>query len=236
MLYVIIFIICIVFLLMFIFKDKIRIICYNYWHSISSKHYKSCLSEIELNSKILDVGVGTGHNLIKNSDIIIQRDLTIHGIDIDHVYNNHCYTQILKHNLSDNIKIELKDLFSIKNDKNDKNDKYDYIIFGQSFPVIPRPLMTKMLNHSKHLLNDGGKIIFIHQLDDTNKTNHIFYKIKPYIKYIPFVWIDSGVVTSKHEFEEWLDKSNLNYDYNIIHTDKVLDLRLNIYMYTCTIK
>lgn len=211
-------------------QTHFRVQFYNFWQSKNtSEYYKVLLQEVvENNSKILDIGVGTGKNLVYNKNIIIAKNLSIHGIDIDQDYNKYCKKTILQNDLKNNVKIELIDLFKVFN-----YSKYDYAIFGQSFPVISRKIMTSMLQHALKLIKSNGKIIFIHQLDDQNKLNHLFYKIKPILKHIPFVWVDSGIPTSKKDFEKWLDVNNLNYEKKIIHTDKILDLKLNIYMYIC---
>jgi cyclopropane fatty-acyl-phospholipid synthase-like methyltransferase len=223
--------IIIVLILYLILKSLLKIPCYDYWQGYyTKKYYKHVFNNIvNQNSNILDVGVGTGYNLIHNKDIIKHKNLQIHGIDIDKDYHNHCYNQIIKYGLTNNVSIEFIDLFNVTN-------KYDYIIFGQSFPVIEKQLMTNMIYHCKKLLNKDGKIIFIHHLiDDNNNTNHIFYKIKPYIKYIPFIWIDSGKPNTKIQFENWLNAIGLKYTYNIIHTDHIFNTKLNIYNYICSL-
>jgi len=213
-------------------QTHFRVQFYNFWQSKNtSEYYKVLFQDIEKESNILDIGVGTGKNLVYNKDIIISKNLSIYGIDIDQDYNKYCNKIIKKNGLEKNIKIELRDLFKVQD-----CSKYDYAIFGQSFPVIPRKIMTNMLQHALKLIKNNGKVIFIHQLDDQNKLNHLFYKIKPILKHIPFVWVDSGIPTSKKDFEKWLDVNNLNYKKKIIHSDQVLDLKLNIYMYICTKK
>lgn len=221
---------CIISGIIMICQTHFRVQFYNIWQSKNtSEYYKVLLNEVvENNSNILDIGVGTGKNLVYNKDNIISKNLSIHGIDIDQDYNKYCKQLIQQNGLKNNVIIELKDLFD-----NQNYSSYDHAIFGQSFPVIPRKIMTNMLQHALKLIKSNGKIIFIHQLDDQNKMDHLFYKIKPILKYIPFVWVDSGIATSKKDFEKWLNNNNLMYENKIIHTDKVLDLKLNIYMYIC---
>ena len=122
-------------------------------------------------------------------------------------------------------------MFEVKN-------KYDYIIFGQSFPVIEINLMTRMLKYViNNNLKDNSKIIFIHSLiDKVEDYDNIFYKIKPYVKHIPFVWLDSGHPTTKVDFENWLENNNLNYTYEITRNDKFFDMIINTYAYICTPK
>lgn len=226
------FIIIFIIFLVFILKSILKIHCYNFWQgNNTAKYYKLLFNKIESDSKILDIGVGTGYNLVKNKNTIVNKNLYIYGIDIDKDYNKYCKKLIKKNDMNIHINIELIDLFNVN-----EYLEYDYAIFGQSFPVIPRNIMTDMLNHAKKLIKYEGKIVFIHQLDDEGNTDHLFYKLKPQLKNIPFVWIDSGIPTSKIEFERWLDSNNMRYKYKIIHTDKVLNLNLNVYMYICSKK
>jgi cyclopropane fatty-acyl-phospholipid synthase-like methyltransferase len=226
--------ICIITLAIFISililcKKFLKVEFYNFWQTKNtSEYYKIMFQNIKNNSSLLDIGVGPGRNLVYNKDAIIAKNISIHGIDIDHEYNKYCKKTISENKLDSIVKIELKDLFHIQT-----KAKYDYAIFGQSFPVIPRKIMTNMLQHALKLIKDNGRIIFIHQLDDQNKMDHLFYKIKPILKHIPFVWVDSGIATSKKDFEKWLEYNGLNYEKKIIHSDQVFDLKLNIYMYIC---
>jgi hypothetical protein len=84
-----------------------------------------------------------------------------------------------------------------------------------------------------NILNKNGKIIFLHSLVNYGDSDNIFYKIKPYLKYVPFVWIDSGIPTKKIYFEIWLKSHKLNFTYDITRTDKVFNTNINTYIYVC---
>jgi ubiquinone/menaquinone biosynthesis C-methylase UbiE len=82
--------------------------CYNYWHSEHTTiFYKKLLAKFNNNSKVLDVGVGPGLNLLNNKDIVIEKNLHIHGIDIDKQYNDYCKSQVKNQKLGKYFKIEL---------------------------------------------------------------------------------------------------------------------------------
>lgn len=216
-------------IILYVLQFQLKPFCYNFWNGYSATiNYEYILNKVKPNSSILDVGVGTGTSLLNHKKLILEKNLYIHGIDIDEEYNNYCKKEVQKHKLESNIFIEYKDLFEL----NDK--KYDYIIFIQSFPVIERDLMTKILLHAQNLLNNDGKIIFTHNLVENKKDmNNIFYKIKPYIKYIPLVWIDSGKPTLKTDFEDWLKKYKMTFTYDIIHTINKFNIDINTYTYIC---
>jgi hypothetical protein len=63
----------------------------------------------------------------------------------------------------------------------------DYIIFVESFPVIPESIMQTMIHYSIQLLSPKGKIIFIHNLlQKQEQMKQLPAMIKPYIKYALF--------------------------------------------------
>lgn len=204
--------------------NYIRTACYNFWLGNSFELdaldgcstptlYRQMLDYISSDSSILEVGVGSGMPLLVNQNKIVLKRLRIHAIDIDEAYVESC-----KERLKDitNILIEKRDLFTIT------NQKYDYIIFSESYPVIPEELMTNMIHHCLTLLNPNGKIIFLHNLlEDETQKQHPIAIIKPYIKYIPFVWIDFGRATSKSQFETWINQFNLKTEYFKLYSSNV---------------
>lgn len=59
----------------------------------------------------------------------------------------------------------------------------DYILYMESYPVIPKDIMKSMILHSTKLLSKNGKIVFIHNLlESNNMLNTLPAMIKPFIK------------------------------------------------------
>ena len=213
----------------------VRNICYNFWLgneylSVSTPFlYRKMLDEVDEGASILEVGVGSGMPLISNQELIMKKKLKIHGIDIDEQYLQYCKTSIEKSSISAQVTIEKRDIFDV-------SDKYDVIVFSESYPVIPEKIMEKMVEHCRKILTPGGKIMFVHNLLEKDENlNHPIAQIKPYIKYIPFVWVDFGRATTKKHFDEWLNRLQLKYYSKVIFRQEIPrvfgDYKIEQYLY-----
>ena len=206
---------------------RIRIFFYNFWLcneylSVSTPYlYRTMLHRLQDNQSILEVGVGTGIPIFKNLDLIKQKNINIHGIDIDKDYTEYCSSLFVNEK---QISIEIKDLFTI-------TETYDVILFSESLPVIPRHIMELMLEHCKTILKPNGKIIFLNNLIMKNQQIHPLALLKPYIKYIPFVWIDFGEAIVMDDFENLLLAHNFQFNSSIIANNNLTLLNYPIYQY-----
>jgi cyclopropane fatty-acyl-phospholipid synthase-like methyltransferase len=177
---------------------------YNLILPITPYMYKIILKKyIDDNSKILDVGIGNGYCINKTADIIKKKNLKIQGIDIDDDYLEICNEVIKNNKLEKHVRAKKQDLLKMSND-----NKYDYILFMESYPVIPIKTMKKMVKKSKKLLNPNGKIIFCHNLVD--KKSQFVDWFKPRIKDIPLLGnIDFGRLSSHKDFDKFIEDTNL---------------------------
>jgi len=199
-----------------------RCATYNFWlggiHSpiTTPNLYKSILesNDISQNSKILDIGVGSGvyfhYQCI--TDIIKNKQLKIKGIDIDDDYIQDAQKIVKKKNLNNNVNIECIDLFKYK-----PQDKFDNILFMESAPVMNQDLIIQMINYieDNNLKEDKkkGKIIFINNLIENASP---FYKFcKKNIVNIPFVNVDFGNTLNRQFFYEIEQKCKHRYNINI---------------------
>lgn len=215
--------------------NYIRTACYNFWLGNSCNLevldgcstptlYRQMLNHITDNSSILEVGVGSGMPLLVNQNEIYLKRLHIHAIDIDEAYVESCKER-LKNSILENITVEKRDLFTVT------ERKYDYVIFSESYPVIPEEIMTTMVHHCLTLLNPNGKIIFLHNLlENETQKEHPIAIIKPYIKYIPFVWIDFGRATTKQQFDDWISQFNLQTQYTILYSSEITGYKIDQYL------
>ena len=215
----------------------IRTYCYNFWlgnsfFSVSTPQlYREMLDYVDKESSILEVGVGSGMPLIVNERVIFRKKLKLHGIDIDSEYIAACKEVIQSSIISGQVFIEQRNIFDIP-----ISNKYDAIVFSESYPVIPETLMSNMVEHCKKLLNKNGKIIFIHNLlEKESQLQHPIALIKPYIKYIPFVWIDFGRATTKQHFESWLSSFDMKFQNELLVSHKIPaifgDYKIEQYIY-----
>lgn len=165
---------------------------------------KYFLEKCDENSKIIDIGIGTGTALLNNHEIIRNKNLDIVGYDIDKDYVAKCNENIKEKNMENYIKvkpIDIRDDFHV--------NLADYIVFSDSYAVIPD--IDKLIKYCKELLKSNGKIIILTTLDDDNCQEwHTNYKkyIKPKLVY--FCGADFGNMTTMNEFKNRIDKLKMN--------------------------
>ena len=178
--------------------------------SYTSSMNRYFLKSIPIGSQILDIGIGTGKAMTNNGDIIKEKNLKIIGYDIDPYYIEQCRNHIVTQKLENYIQVKLKDIY-----KEDSDLKVDYVIFSDSYAVIPD--VDKMINYCCRFLKDDGCIIVLTTLDDTNWLLNYKKIIKPKIKY--FTTLEFGKVTTVDKFR----KNILDNNLQIKKIDKIYD-------------
>lgn len=163
--------------------------------------YEKVLTEkIPDGSRILEVGIGNGNCLAHNAALIKRKKLTIVGIDIDSEYLTICQRRIKEYGISSNVSCHHQDLLEMNDD--DYDMKFDFVLFMESYPVIPIPMMEKMVQKSKSLLGKKGKILFVHNLVESK--NPFIEFVKPLI--VDFTTVDFGRLTSHSEMKRFLER------------------------------
>lgn len=161
--------------------------------------YIKFLQKLPDNSRILDVGVGTGV-YFENPDcisLIQHKGLKIHGIDIAEKDIILASKKVEKSGLSHLVKVEHRNIFSI----NSFSD-YNVIIFSESYPVINHILMKSIINHIVSVSSYKGLLQFINNVEDN--PNWVQRSTKHLLKYITFGTDFGRVVSTKdmlHMFE-----------------------------------
>lgn len=143
--------------------------------------YHSFLQRMKQGTKILDIGVGTGiyfedPRCIK---LIKEKNIKIVGIDINKPDIELASQRIIESDLHIHVEAKYIDLFEYDGNLNE----FDVILFSESYPVIPRDLMKKMLMHIVHSKGFSGELVFINNVEDDPTW---VQKIKPNLKYVLF--------------------------------------------------
>jgi hypothetical protein len=130
---------------------------------------------------ILDIGVGTGIYFQdpRCISLIKEKNIKIAGIDINRKDIELASYRISESGMDASIKVCCIDLFKYDRDLNE----FDVILFSESYPVIPRDLMKKMLMHIVHSKCFSKELVFINNEEDDPS---LFQKTKPYLKYFLF--------------------------------------------------
>ena len=119
------------------------------------------LAEIKENSKILDIGTGTG---IVISYLLEKSPSKLVGVDI----SENMIEVAMKKYKDKNVKFIVSDIMDFN------EDKYDYIFIYSAYPHFKDK--EKLFEHLSNLLNNDGKIVIAHS-QSRDEINHVHSKI-----------------------------------------------------------
>lgn len=165
--------------------------------------YREFLETIEENVCVLEIGIGTGITLERNAQLIKSKNIKIHGIDINESYLNACAERVEKHDLKHHVTLELNDVIESKIEEN----KYDYILFMESYPVIPKESLKPIVKKALRIMKPDSKLVFIHNLVEQNEWNLFRALIKMNLKKVTTV--EFGRLVIRSDFEKWCNSMGL---------------------------
>jgi protein-L-isoaspartate O-methyltransferase len=144
--------------------------------------YYSFLQRMKQGTKILDIGVGTGIYFEDShcTKLIKEKNIKIVGIDINKPDIELASQRIIESDLGMNVEAKYVDLFEYDGDLNE----FDVILFSESYPVIPRDLMKKMLMFIVHSKGFSGELVFINNVEDD--PTWVQKNTKDLLKYVMF--------------------------------------------------
>jgi hypothetical protein len=169
--------------------------------------YLSFLQRMKPGIKILDIGVGTGVYFQDSrcTSLIKEKNIKIVGIDINREDIELASCRISGSGMDAFIEVHWVDLF--KYDRNLK--EFDVILFSESYPVIPRDLMKKMLMHIIHSNGFSGDLVFINNVDDNPGWGQ--KNSKHLLKYIMF-GIEFGRLVSTNDMMETFNSIGIEHE------------------------
>lgn len=184
--------------------DNLRSAIYDILIPNTKYMYEKVLTELPEGSRVLEVGIGNGNCLAYNANLIRRKKFTIVGIDIDQEYLSTCQKRINECGLTSNVTCRYQDLLTMKGGSSECH-KFDFVLFMESFPVIPISVMEKMVRKSKTLLKKKGKIVFVHNLVESK--NPLIEYAKPLI--VDYTSVDFGRLTSHAEMISFLERCRI---------------------------
>lgn len=166
---------------------------------MTSVWYRAVLEGIPDNSRVLDVGIGTGASLLANKDIIKRKNLTFVGVDYDDDYVERCQSLIKSNSMQSSITVFSQSFYDFgKVGLTAKQAPFDVVYFSGSLMIMPDPVGA--LAHAVSLLKDRKKnCVYTTQTFEQTK-NPLMEVIKPLLKFI--TTIDFGRVTYEKDFHE----------------------------------
>ncbi|MEN8905172.1 MAG: class I SAM-dependent methyltransferase [Clostridiales bacterium] len=162
------------------------------------------ISQIDDNSTVLDVGIGTGY---VGEFLKVKKDCRVFGIEFSEALINaatvkNCYKDIFKVNLDYiNDSREYKKLIC-------SNYKFDYIIFADLLEHLKNP--KEILCTLSELLNDNGKILI--SIPDISNIDVVLNLFDGKFNYNHYGLLDSTHLRffTRNSFIEWIENINSN--------------------------
>jgi ubiquinone/menaquinone biosynthesis C-methylase UbiE len=165
--------------------------------SFTTKWYAEVLQLIPENSRVLDVGIGTGTALLANAELLRAKHISVVGVDYDAGYVERCQRLIAEHDLSRQVSCVCCSFYDFK----PADERlFDYVYFSSSFMIMPdRPGAVRK---AVDLLVDreDGRLFFT-QTFELQKNTFLEW-FKPKLAYLTS--IDFGQVTYVEDFDEAL--------------------------------
>jgi len=166
------------------------------------------------NSKILDVGIGTGYTYTQNCDIVKRKNLQIVGVDIDDEYVRQAKHAMIDVYLDEHVRIIKGNIYEIQLELG----SFDYVLFSDSYAVIPD--VHEMATFCERFLKPTGHMLIISTL---------FEKYNPYVNWckeriVSLTTVDFGQMMIKGELENYIKTRNCtkdDYDFTMIHETRV---------------
>lgn len=200
---------------------------------MTEKWYHSVLSQLDDNSVVLDVGIGTAGALLRCEEIIKAKDLSIIGIDYNEYYISGAKEAIEKSNMTKYVSVHCLDLYDVEklqqvmkastaNDEN--NGKVDAVYFSGSFSLLPDP--KGALQMTMPLLKSSSSLVYIAQTYQ-KKVFPLLSNLKPLVKYV--TTIDFGQLIKVDEITKLLNDEELVSSGLVLKSHNVIEGSLDNY-------
>jgi tRNA A58 N-methylase Trm61 len=167
---------------------------------LTADWYRSVLTRLPPQSRLLDIGIGTGSALLANASLVTEKDLHVTGVDVDAAYVDHCRRQIERSGLSQRIEVRLESIYD------HGGGPYAAAYFSGSFMLLPDP--GAALAHVLTLLEPAGRIYFTQTFE--HRRSHAVEILKPLLRRV--TTIDFGRVTYEVQFQHVLAAAGLEVE------------------------
>jgi hypothetical protein len=165
---------------------------------LTMQGYREVLNRQPRGGRFLDVGVATGGSLVRNGQILRERDLTVYGIDIDADYLRTCRKQVDAYGLGDRIEVEQRSVYDLA------AQGFHGAYFGASFMLMPDPVAAA--RRVVAALSEDGRIFFTQTFQEVPSA--FWERAKPLLHRV--TTIHFGRVTYEPEFLATLDAAALD--------------------------
>lgn len=166
--------------------------------------YRAVLDRCDVGERMLDVGIGTATALIKNKALLMQKRISVVGVDYEEAYVKKAETVIANAGLSKEVKVHCRSIY----DPNLLADvgggiKFDCAYFSGSLTLMPDP--PAALRCAASMLTDNG-VVYVTQTFQ-NQPSPLTERVKPMLHRLTS--IDFGRVTYAEEIAQIAAKAGM---------------------------
>lgn len=162
--------------------------------------YRAVLERLPDRCRLLDVGIGTGSALVTNAEMVVSKDITVTGVDIDAAYVERCNRAVERSGLSDRVVARRESIYD------HRGGPYDAAYFSASFMLLPDP--PGALRHVASLLTPGARLYFTQTFE--HERSRLVEILKPLLRLV--TTIDFGQVTYEPDFRRALAAGGVEVD------------------------
>lgn len=167
---------------------------------LTSPYYRLVLDRLPDGARLLDVGIGTGAALAANADLIVGKELRVHGIDTDEQYLARCARHVARAGLDGRVTVELVSVHD------HAGGPYDAAYFSDSLMVLADP--ARAVARVAAALTEHGRVYFTQTFHD--RPVPVLERLKPRVRWLTA--IDFGRVTYDEDFRETVDRAGLEIE------------------------
>lgn len=164
---------------------------------LTTSWYARALAEVPRGSHFLDVGIGTGLALCRNARVVVERDLTITGLDIDAEYLRRCRRNLARVALDERVHVREESILD------HRGGPYQALCFSASFMLMPDQDVA--LERARQRLEPGGLLLFTQTFEE--RPSRFMEWLKPRLRTL--TTIEFGTVTYESAFLDTLRRGGV---------------------------
>lgn len=161
--------------------------------------YAEVLRRLPADSKMLDVGIGTGLALANNGDQLRAKRIEVDGVDYDADYVTRCRALLGERQLASCVQVHHASIYDFSGP-----GPYDAVYFSSSLMLMPDAV--KALQHCAAMLKPKTGRVYVTQTIQTSHSTLVEIG-KPLLKFL--TTIDFGHVTYERELLTTFKKAGL---------------------------
>jgi len=172
---------------------------------MTARWYKAVLTRLGHKQRLLDIGIGTATALARNAHHVLEKQLTVVGIDYEEAYVRKAAQVVRDAGLNEAVVLHCKSIYDPQLPMLFSGAaKFDAVYFSGSLTLMPDP--GAALRAAASMLNDKG-LIYVTQTFQ-NQPSPITAMVKPLLRAL--TTIDFGVVTYKADMDAIIESSGLS--------------------------